>query len=326
MTAVTARAPGKINVFLHVGDRMDDGYHELVTVFQALDMYEEVTLRPCFDQPDTVVSNMSGNDTYPGLSPVHAVTLKGRFGSTAIPLDHSNLAVSAINRLAAQTGVHVPVEVEIEKNVPVAGGMGGGSADAAAALVAYAKLAGINDPDLLRTVGAELGADVPFALRGGFAVGTGRGDELSPILSSGEFTWVLATSVDELSTPVVYHALDDLRDSGKAPHAGDVQAQLADVLQAVGSGDAHALAQVVHNDMEPAAFGLLPAIAEVVDTGRQAGALAALMSGSGPTVGFLVEGATHALDLTVLLEASESVKHVVRATGPACGAHIVTPG
>ena len=324
MTAVTARAPGKINVFLHVGDRMDDGYHELVTVFQALDMYEEVTLRLCFDQPDTVVRNISGNDTYPGLSPVHAVTLKGRFGSTAIPLDHSNLAVSAINRLAAQTGVHVPVEVEIEKNVPVAGGMGGGSADAAAALVAYAKLAGINDPDLLRTVGAELGADVPFALRGGFAVGTGRGDELSPILSSGEFTWVLATSVDELSTPVVYHALDDLRDSGQAPHAGDVQTQLADVLQAVGSGDAHALAQVVHNDMEPAAFGLLPAIAEVVDTGRQAGALAALMSGSGPTVGFLVEGATHALDLTVLLEASESVKHVVRATGPACGAHIVT--
>lgn len=324
MTAVTARAPGKINVFLHVGDRMDDGYHELVTVFQALDMYEEVTLRLCFDQPDTVVRNISGNDTYPGLSPVHAVTLKGRFGSTAIPLDHSNLAVSAINRLAAQTGVHVPVEVEIEKNVPVAGGMGGGSADAAAALVAYAKLAGINDPDRLRTVGAELGADVPFALRGGFAVGTGRGDELSPILSSGEFTWVLATSVDELSTPVVYHALDDLRDSGQAPHAGDVQTQLADVLQAVGSGDAHALAQVVHNDMEPAAFGLLPAIAEVVDTGRQAGALAALMSGSGPTVGFLVEGATHALDLTVLLEASESVKHVVRATGPACGAHIVT--
>lgn len=324
MTAVTARAPGKINVFLHVGDRMDDGYHELVTVFQALDMYEEVTLRLCFDQPDTVVRNISGNDTYPGLSPVHAVTLKGRFGSTAIPLDHSNLAVSAINRLAVQTGVHVPVEVEIEKNVPVAGGMGGGSADAAAALVAYAKLAGINDPDLLRTVGAELGADVPFALRGGFAVGTGRGDELSPILSSGEFTWVLATSVDELSTPVVYHALDDLRDSGQAPHAGDVQTQLADVLQAVGSGDAHALAQVVHNDMEPAAFGLLPAIAEVVDTGRQAGALAALMSGSGPTVGFLVEGATHALDLTVLLEASESVKHVVRATGPACGAHIVT--
>ena len=105
-----------------------------------------------------------------------------------------------------------------------------------------------------------------------------------------------------------------------------MQTQLADVLQAVGSGDAHALAQVVHNDMEPAAFGLLPAIAEVVDTGRQAGALAALMSGSGPTVGFLVEGATHALDLTVLLEASESVKHVVRATGPACGAHIVTPG
>lgn len=326
MTEVTARAPGKINVFLHVGDRMDDGYHELVTVFQALNMFEEVTLRTCFDRTDTVVRNISGNDTYPGRSPVHAVTLKGRFGSTAIPLDHSNLAVSAINRLAARTGVHVPVAVEIEKNVPVAGGMGGGSADAAAALVAYAKLTDIDDPDLLRTVGAELGADVPFALRGGCAVGTGRGDELSPILSSGEFTWVLATSVDELSTPVVYHTLDDLRDAGEAPPAGDVQEQLAQVLHAVGSGDAHALAQVVHNDMEPAAFGLLPAVAEVVTTGRQAGALAALMSGSGPTVGFLVEDATHALDLTVLLEASESVKHVVRVTGPACGAHIVAPG
>lgn len=324
MTEVTARAPGKINVFLHVGDRMDDGYHELVTVFQALNMFEEVTLRTCFNRTDTVVRNVSGNDKYPGRSPVHAVTLKGRFGSTAIPLDHSNLAVSAINRLAARTGVHVPVAVEIEKNVPVAGGMGGGSADAAAALVAYAMLTDLDDPDLLRTVGAELGADVPFALRGGCAVGTGRGDELSPILSSGEFTWVLATSVDELSTPVVYRALDDLRDAGEATPAGDVQEQLALVLQAVGSGDAHALAQVVHNDMEPAAFGLLPAVAEVVTTGRQAGALAALMSGSGPTVGFLVEDATHALDLTVLLEASESVKHVVRVTGPACGAHIVT--
>lgn len=326
MTAVTAGAPGKINVFLHVGDLMEDGYHELVTVFQALDLFEYVTLRPLEEEAETVVRNTSGKESYPGPSPVHGVSLKGRFGSTAIPLDHTNLAVSAINRLAARTGVHIPVSVDIEKNVPVAGGMGGGSADAAAALVAYARLAGINDPDLVRTVASELGADVPFALRGGTAVGTGRGDELSPVLSSGTCTWVLATSVDELSTPVVYRTLDDMRARGEAPAVANVQERLSGVLHALGTGDAHALADVVHNDMEPAAFGLLPAIAEVVATGRRAGALAALMSGSGPTVGFLVEGPTHALDLTVLLEASESVKHVVRATGPACGAHIVEPG
>lgn len=321
--SVSAEAPGKINVFLHVGETMDDGYHELVTVFMALDVFERVTLTPTRGEVITEVANTSGTETYPGASPVTGVTLKGRFGTTAVPLDHTNLAVSAINRLAARTGARVPVAVEIDKNVPVAGGMGGGSADAAAALVAYAHLVGIDDADLLRRVGAELGADVPFALHGGVAVGTGRGDRLSPVLSSGTFNWVLATSVDELSTPVVYRTLDELRGAGLSGPEVGVQERLNAVLQALGSGDARALARAVHNDMAPAAFHLLPTVGALARTGCQAGALAALLSGSGPTMGFLVDGPTHALDLTVMLEASAAVKHVVRAVGPAPGARVV---
>lgn len=326
MRSVSAKAPGKINVFLHVGDTMPGGYHELITVFMALDLYETVTLTPTQGEGETVVRNTSAKENYPGESPVKAVTLKGRFGSTAVPLDHTNLAVSAINRLAARSSRVVPVSVDIVKNVPVAGGMGGGSADAAAALVAYARLAGIDDPQLIRQVAADLGADVPFALRGGLAVGTGRGDQLSPVLTSGTFHWVLATSVDQLSTPVVYRTLDELRATGGPTQPSDpshVEERLNAVLHALGSGDPHALATAVGNDLEPAAFHLLPTVAEVAATGTRAGALAALLSGSGPTMGFLVAGPTHALDVAVLLEASESVRHVVRATGPVPGALVV---
>ena len=317
-----ALAPGKINVFLGVGDLREDGYHDLRSVFQALDLYEDVTLtRTDSTQPSTI-ANRAGSAHFPGPSPVHQITIRGRFGTSEIPLDHRNLAVAAINALAARTGVYVPVDVDIDKQVPVAGGMGGGSADAAAALLAYAHLAGIDDAHLLRDIAAGLGADVPFALHGGTALGTGRGDELSPVMARGEYHWVLATSHNTLSTPLVYQTLDELRERGNAPAA---ELEPAAVLQALAAGDAHALAAAVHNDMTAAASALLPDVAEVLDSGRQAGALAALLSGSGPTVGFLAADATHALDLAVMLEASTAVKHVVRTTGPAAGAHLITP-
>lgn len=298
LRTVRARAHGKINAFLHVGDLREDGYHELINVFQALSVAETVTLTP---------------------AEANSVEVTGKYASADIPLDDSNLALAAVLALGRATDTQVPVHVHIDKNVPVAGGMGGGSADAAAALRAYAALIGCEDVDLLHEVAASLGADVPFAYTGGTAVGTGRGDDLNPVLTRSRFHWVLATSTGSLSTPAVYRRLDELRAEGKAPGKSDP----AEVLRALGSGDAADLAAAVHNDMTEAAIDLLPDVGHVMDTGLQAGALTALVSGSGPTVGFLAENATHALEIAVLLEASRGVRHVVRATGPAHGAELL---
>lgn len=300
--SVTARAYGKINVFLSVGPQRADGYHDLVSVFQSLDLAETITLAPAAET---------------------AVTLTGPRADTTVPLDSRNLAVQAVAALSEATQTHIPVAITIDKQVPVAGGMGGGSADAAAALVAYAELIGCDDAALLTRIAGELGADVPFALTGGTAIGTGRGDELVPVTGSGAFHWVLATSVASLSTPEVYRTLDELRRETSTA-TDDTLRDPDDVVTALTAGDPHTLAGVLHNDMTDAAIELLPGIAEVMDSGLQAGALAALVSGSGPTVGFLVADPTHALDLTVLLEATRGVRDVVRTTAPAGGAHLVT--
>ncbi|WP_349828132.1 4-(cytidine 5'-diphospho)-2-C-methyl-D-erythritol kinase [Brevibacterium litoralis] len=322
-TEVTARAHGKINPYLHVGPRRDDGYHDLVTVFQSVSLAETVTVR---------VLPAGQEDS---------VTVTGPYAEDGdIPLDARNLALAAVHALAERLDRRVPVALRIDKQVPVAGGMGGGSADAAAALVAYAHLLGGVDAEVLHTVAASLGADVPFALTGGTALGAGRGDELTPVLARGTFRWVMATSTGTLSTPAVFARLDEMRAAGTVPdptttpavaEAGaadtdstaDTEAGVRAVLSALAAGDAHALAAAVHNDMTEAAADLLPDVAEVLGAGRQAGALRALVSGSGPTVGFLVDGPEHALDLAVLLAATRGVRHVVRTTGPASGAEVI---
>lgn len=299
--SVTARAYGKINLHLGVGDPGPDGYHELVTVFEALSTPETVTLE---------------------LAEADSVAVTGKCASDGIPLDERNLALAAIIAFRERTGWGGQVAITIDKQVPVAGGMGGGSADAAAALVAVAKLAGFDDRAVLEEIAATLGADVPFALLGGIALGRGRGDDLTRVLSQGTHHWVLATSTGSLSTSAVYRRVDELREQ----EAADGAARLTDpteVLAALASGDVEALAAHVHNDMTDAAVSLLPDISHVMDEGRRAGAHAVLLSGSGPTVGFLAQNATHALELAVLLEASRGVREVVRTTGPARGAHIV---
>lgn len=307
--SVTARAHGKINLHLGVGDPGPDGYHALVTVFEALGTPETVTV---------------------ALAVEDSVEVTGRRASPSIPLDEKNLALAAVIAFRERTGWAGNVTITIDKQVPVAGGMGGGSADAAAALVAVAKLAGFEDREVLEEIAATLGADVPFALRGGIALGRGRGDDLTPVLSQGTHHWVLATSTGMLSTADVYRRVDELREQEAAGGGGVPDTSRAarlvepiDVLAALASGDVEALAANVHNDMTDAAVSLLPDIAHVMDEGRRAGAHAVLLSGSGPTVGFLAQNATHALELAVLLEASRGVREVVRATGPARGAHIV---
>ncbi|GAA4267654.1 4-(cytidine 5'-diphospho)-2-C-methyl-D-erythritol kinase [Frondihabitans peucedani] len=304
-TVVHTRAPGKINVFLAVGDLQDDGYHELATAYQAVSLYEDVRARHADGFSVRFTSTTAGIDL------------------SGVPVDDSNLAIKAARLLAAATGYAGGVALTIDKNVPVAGGMGGGSADAAATLLACDTLwnTGQSRDELLR-LGAQLGADVPFALMGGTAVGTGRGDELSPALAQGQFQWVLALADFGLSTPAVYRELDEHR----IRHLADInpvrQPRVdSGVLQALRAGDPARLADVMHNDLQAPALHLEPGLGAVLELGEQNGALAGVVSGSGPTVAFLAPDLDGALELQIALSAAKLA--VVRATGPVHGARLL---
>jgi 4-diphosphocytidyl-2-C-methyl-D-erythritol kinase len=203
--------------------------------------------------------------------------------------------------------------------------MGGGSADAAATLLACDTLWNTQaSKDELLAIAATLGADVPFSFTGGTAIGSGRGDRLSPALAQGQFHWVLALAEFGLSTPGVYDELDRHR----TRHAQDIfPAELqptvdANVLQALRAGDPHMLAESLHNDLQAPALHLAPGLGRVLELGEENGALAGILSGSGPTVAFLAADADSALELQVALSASRL--HVVRATGPVHGARVIS--
>lgn len=302
--SVTARAPGKVNLALAVGGVDLDGYHALATVFHAVSLYDEVTVTPS-----------SGE---------RVLTVEGTLPLVdTVPRDSSNIAWRAVDRLADAAGVDDArrnVDLHIRKAIPIAGGMAGGSADAAAALAACDAFWGLDmAPDELALVAAELGSDVPFALRGGTALGVGRGDRVSPVLARGSFHWVLAISEDGLSTAAVYDEIDRLR-------AGSVQPEPRvpdEVLAAVRSGDAHALGRCLTNNLQRAALSLRPQLARLLETGTECGALAGVVSGSGPTVAFLARDDVHALDVAVALAASGMCRTVRRAAGPVPGARLV---
>jgi 4-diphosphocytidyl-2-C-methyl-D-erythritol kinase len=300
---VHVKAPGKINVFLKVGAQLDDGYHDVAIAYQAVSLYEEVRVAESDD---------------------FHVTIGGSVELSRVPTDGANIAIKAARLLAAKTGYRGGASIEISKHVPVTGGMGGGSADAAATLIACDALWGTELPreDMLE-LARKLGADVPFALTGGTAIGTGRGDELSPALAQGSFQWVLALADFGLSTPEVYAELDRHRER----HAQDIfpvdprPTVDADVLQALRAGDPAMLAAAMHNDLQAAALHLQPSLTEVIELGEQNGALAGIVSGSGPTVAFLTADLDAALELQVALSAARL--NVVRATGPVHGARLV---
>ncbi|WP_434172759.1 4-(cytidine 5'-diphospho)-2-C-methyl-D-erythritol kinase [Clavibacter michiganensis] len=301
---VHARAPGKINVSLTVGALQEDGYHDVATAYQAVSLYEDV---------------------YATRSDGFSVEFGGSIDTSHLTVGADNLAIRAARLLARSTGYRGGVHLRIEKHVPIAGGMGGGSADAAATLLACDTLWGTERTrDQLLALGAELGADVPFALAGGTAIGTGRGDRLSPALAKGTFQWVLAIAEFGVSTPDVYGELDKHRER----HAQDIfpaqQIPQVDsgVLQALRAGDPHMLAEVLHNDLQAPALHLAPGLGEVLQLGEENGALAGIVSGSGPTVAFLAADLDSALELQIALSAARLT--VIRATGPVHGARIIT--
>ena len=299
MSSVTVRVPAKVNLQLSVGAPRPDGFHELATVFQAVGLCDEIVARP--------------SDT-PGIT----LTLSGE-GEGVLPLDESNLAFRAALLLAERSGLEPSVDLHIHKAIPIAGGMAGGSADAAGALLACDALWRLGTPrEELMALAAELGSDVPFALHGGTAIGTGRGENLTPVLSRGSFHWVFAVAESGLSTPAVYAECDRLRGGRKVP-----EPYVSDMLmQAVRAGDALLLGKALHNDLQPAALSLRPMLRQVLEVGEDFGALGGVVSGSGPTCAFVARDEEHALDIAVALTASGVCRTVRRATGPVVGARV----
>lgn len=293
--AVTVRAPGKVNLALAVGPRREDGYHPLATVFQAVSVFEEVTARPA-DALGLTVS-----------------------GVTGAPVDATNLAWRAAELLAARVGIEPQVHLHVHKQVPVAGGMAGGSADAAAALLACDVLWGTGQSrEDLATLAAELGADVPFCLLGGTAVGSGRGDLLSPVLTRGRYHWTLAVRRTGLSTPTVFARFDELAEPGLADPEPD-----RELLAALRTGEAEELGRCLGNDLEPAALELAPELERTIAVARGAGALGVLVSGSGPTVAALARSRRHAAAIGAALTAAGAADDVLTVTGPVPGARVV---
>lgn len=298
VSAVTVRVPAKVNLVLAVGPLRADGYHEVATLYQAVSLHDEVEAR-----------------AEPGLS----VSIEGD-RADEVPLDTENLAVQAAQSLAAYAGVPADVHLTVRKEIPVAGGLAGGSADAAAALVACDALwdTGLGRGELA-TLAARLGSDVPFALAGGTALGTGRGERLTPVMVGGSFHWVIAVASGGLSTPRVYAELDRLRTRRPVPAHPQVPLE---VMAALRAGDAAALGAALSNDLQEAAFSLDPSLRATLEAGVNLGAVAGLVSGSGPTCVFLARDDDHADDLSAGLSASGVSADIVRATGPVPGARV----
>lgn len=306
--SVTVRAPGKVNLQLSVGPVQDDGYHRLATVFQAVDLYETVTATPREDEAIVLtVGAARGADV----------------DLTAVPLDATNIAARAALALREAFGVSEGVDLDIVKGVPVAGGMAGGSADAAATLLACAEVwdLGVSRAQL-DEIAAGLGADVPFVLHGHTAVGLGRGDDITPAMSRGRFHWVLATQAQGLSTAEVYREFDRMVADGEREAATPAISDA--IMVALVAGNAEALGDALVNDLQPAALSLAPHLQSVMDAALEADALGVMVSGSGPTVAALARSRQHALAIAAHLTVSDTADAVVAASGPAPGAVLVT--
>lgn len=297
---VTVRAPAKVNLHLGVGAPREDGFHPLLTVYHAIGLYDDVTVSPA-DSWSVTVEAVGGLDV------------------SGVPTDDSNLVVRAGRALAEHHGLDRTAQIVIRKGIPVAGGMAGGSADAAATLVGLDRLwgAGTSDADLF-ALAAQLGSDVPFGLVGGNALGTGRGEVVEQ-LPGAEVSrwWVVVTGTGGLSTPEVYRRFDQLTPEApgepRAPHR----------LVAFLSDPADVVAPLLHNDLQDAALDLRPELAEVLAAGEAAGALRGIVSGSGPTCVFWCADADAARAAAGVLAAAYGEERVLVATGAVAGAHLV---
>jgi 4-diphosphocytidyl-2-C-methyl-D-erythritol kinase len=301
--SVTASAPGKINIFFSVGSLLPDQYHDVASVYFALDLREKVTAT---------------------ISDSWQVSVAGRLSSAQleqVPIGEDNLVIRAAKKIADASDAESldAIHFQIDKHVPVSGGMGGGSADAAAAIMAADELwqSGVSGEKLFE-LAAEVGADIPFALLGGVAIGLSRGHQLKPVDSVKKFYWVLVTNDQGLSTPEVYSRLDLLREQSNQDPRNQPQPNVPPALiEALQSGDAKNLAPFLQNDLQEAALAIRPELQQTIDAGLEAGALAAIVSGSGPTIAMLVESSDAARTVADKLAIAGHL--AITATGPAAG-------
>ena len=303
VTGVTVRVPAKLNLQLAVGPPRADGYHDLVTVFHAVSLFDEITAEP------------AGRD---------GVTVSGE-GADRVPADGDNLALRAVAALRAEVPSAPGVHITIAKRIPVAAGLAGGSGDAAASLVACNELwdGGLGPPQLAE-IAASVGSDVAFALLGGTAVGRGRGEQLTSALAPAtQYHWVLAFADGHLSTPEVYAALDRQRARAAEPVPPEPELDAA-LMSALRSGDARLVGRALSNDLQPAALSLQPELRRALTAGREHGALGAIVSGSGPTCAFLARDGMHARDLAVALAGAGVCRTVASVSGPAPGATVIS--
>ena len=298
MHPVTVRVPAKVNVYLGVGQKQFDGFHHLATVFQSVSIYDEITVEHA--------------DAF-------SIKPEGSFANQ-IPTDESNLVWKAVSLVAAACGQDPHVTVTINKSIPIAAGMAGGSADAAATLIACDALWQANlSRGQLDAMASSLGSDVPFMLHGGCALGTGRGDVLAPIMTRGTYHWVFATFNEGLSTPAVYERFDNM-----TSHSDEYVPEVPnEVLVALSQSDSVTLGDALHNDLQVAALTLRPRLANTLEFGMDHGAIGALVSGSGPTCAFLVQDEKSAIDLRIALSSSGLADGALHAHGPVHGARIV---
>ena len=298
---VVVRAPAKINLQLSVGPRGEDGFHELATVFQAISIYDEISI-------ESATKGSGINLSFTGD------------GTAGLPVDDKNLAYQATKLFAKHTKIDCDIRISIKKGIPVAGGMAGGSANAAGTLIALDTLfeTSLRKEELLK-LAAKLGSDVPFSLMGGTAIGSGRGDQLTPALCRGTFHWVLAFSSQGLSTPAVYAESDRLRQSLdiRKPRVSE------ELMHALSGGDAIGLGKALVNDLQPAAISLRPALKMAIGAGIECKAIGAIVSGSGPTVAFLAVDEESAIDLAVALSSTGAVTKINRAGSPVHGPKVI---
>lgn len=295
---MVVRTPAKLNLHLTVGPLRPDCYHELTTVFSAVSLFDELVMT----RGGTLTLSITGE------------------GAGELPVDHANLAVRAVRLIAEATGCEPALSLALHKGIPVAGGCAGGSADAAAALVACDALWGTGmSRDELAGLAVQLGSDVPFALHGGTALATGRGEHLTTVLGEGSQSWVLAIAEGGLSTPAVYGELDRQREIGPVQVAGDA----ADLLQALRTGDPVAVGRALSNDLQAAALALRPSLRRVLAAGRELGSLGGIVTGSGPTVALLAGSPEEATSLAAALAGAGVCRTVRIADGPVAGARVV---
>jgi 4-diphosphocytidyl-2-C-methyl-D-erythritol kinase len=297
--SITVRAAAKINLHLGVGRAREDGFHPLDTVYQAIGIHDDL---------DLVEADRLSLTTL----------VADHIDAGGVPDGGANIVLRAARLLAAHAGRPATGAFEVRKDIPVAGGMAGGSADAAAALVACDRLWDLRTPDdVLLSLAAELGSDIPFSLVGGTARGVGRGEIVSPIADPGSWWWVAVPSTEGLSTPAVYRHFDTMR-----PDAPDVPASAEPLLAALATGEPLQLARALHNDLQEPAIDLRPELGDLITLGESEGALRGLVSGSGPTVVFLCDSADGARATAVGL-AGAGHEVVLTATGPVAGAHVL---